>query len=231
MNSNHGVWDGKYTAWVDDILISDYSDMLYSDPGEENGINFHDVGWVVIYGGRCFSGTGADCKIPSEQYFYTAGMYVGDTNPGGSSPTPTPIPSVGGTLCHLLTSSNQTPTGYGASYNPLTTAKELLMSVLCQSTSATITLGNNSNLQYIYNKGYIYRSGAWQQVTYNCSNLISNAWCVGNANATIPLTSTEMASINYILGYICSWSGTQWQCGCRDSSCSVNYLNLQEFRR
>ena len=135
------------------------------------------------------------------------------------------------TLCHLLTSSTATPTGYGASYNVLTTAKELLMSVLCQSTSATITLGNNSNLQYIYNKGYIYRSGAWQQVTYNCSNLISNAWCVGNANATIPLTSTEMASINYILGYICSWSGTQWQCGCRDSSCSVNYWNLQEFKR
>ena len=156
-----------------------------------------------------------------------------------SCATPTPTPTSITTLCHLLTSANTTPTGYGASYNPLTTAKELLMNVLCQSTSATITIGNNSNYQYIYNKGYIYNpsansgQGAWQQVTYNCSNsnLVSSAWCVGNANATINLTSTEMASINYILGYICSWSGTQWQCGCRDSSCSVNYWNLQEFKR
>ena len=53
------------------------------------------------------------------------------------------------TLCHLLTSANTTPTGYGASYNPLTTAKELLMNVLCQSTSATITLGKNSNTIYL----------------------------------------------------------------------------------
>ena len=164
----------------------------------------------------------------------------GTTPPPEPTPTPitplTPIPSVGGTLCHLLTSSNQTPTGYGASYNPLTTAKELLMSVLCQSTSATITIGNNSNYQYIYNQGYIYKGGQWQQVTYNCSNLISNAWCVGNANATINLTSTELSSTNYILGYVCSWTPPVagqagfWQCGCRDNACSTNYWNLQEFK-
>ena len=133
--------------------------------------------------------------------------------------------------CHLLTSSTAVPAGYGASYNVLSTAKELLMSVLCNTTSATITIGNNSQTQYIYNKGYTYKGGAWQQVSYSCSNLVSSAWCVGNANATINLTTTELSNVNYILGYVCTWSGTQWQCGCRDSSCSVNYWNLQEFRR
>ena len=148
------------------------------------------------------------------------------------------------TLCHLLTSSNTTPTGYGASYNVLSTAKELLMNVLCNTTSATITIGNNSQTQYIYNKGYIYRNpsagsgqAGWQQVSYSCSNLVSSAWCVGNANATIPLTSTEMASTNYILGYVCSWNPSAnsgqglWQCGCRDNTCTTNYWNLQEFKR
>ena len=141
------------------------------------------------------------------------------------------------TLCHLLTSANTTPTDYGASYNVLSTAKELLMSVLCNTTSATITIGNNSQTQYIYNKGYTYKGGAWQQVTYNCSNLVSSAWCVGNANATINLTTSELSNTNYIVGYICSWTppsagqAGKWQCGCRDSSCSVNYWNLQEFRR
>ena len=157
---------------------------------------------------------------------------ISSTTITSTSPTPTPTqtPPAGGTLCHLLTSQTAVPAGYGASYNVLSTAKELLMSVLCDTTSATITIGNNSNYQYIYNKGYIYRGGAWQQVSYSCSNLVSSAWCVGNANATINLTTTELSNVNYILGYVCTWSGTQWQCGCRDNTCSTNYWNLQEFK-
>lgn len=79
MNSAPGVWDGLYKAWVDDVMVSNYSSVSYWNVGEAEGAPnyFHDTGWVVIHGGMI------EVTIP-EQYLYTAGMYVGDTDPGGA---------------------------------------------------------------------------------------------------------------------------------------------------
>jgi hypothetical protein len=33
--------------------------------------------------------------------------------------------------------------------------------------------------------------------------------------ATISLSTQELQNPNYTLSYICSWTGSQWKCGCR----------------
>ena len=134
--------------------------------------------------------------------------------------------------CAILDSSTSLiPQGFGAAYNLFSAAKELLMEAYCADTSVAYPVGNGDQLMYIYNKGYYWTGTAWQQYTYTCSNLVSSAWCVGNATYTRSITSTQMAQLNYYLAYICQWNGTAWKCGCRDSACSTNYWNLQEFKK
>jgi hypothetical protein len=61
--------------------------------------------------------------------------------------------------------------------------------------------------------------------------VIANAWYPGTANTTLSLTTSELAAPNYVLGYICTWTGTQWKCGCRDSACTQSYGQIQSFKR
>jgi len=139
--------------------------------------------------------------------------------------------------CDLLSSSTAVPAGFGASYNVLSTAKELLFKVFCGSTYVDLQIGNGATTQYIYNKGYIWKNNAWQLTTFSCSNLVSSVWCVGNASNTTNFTSTELANTNYAVAYICNWTGSTWKCGCRDSTCApqpgktYGYWNLQAFKK
>jgi hypothetical protein len=81
MNSN-GAFNGIYQAWVDDVMVSNYSNVYYG-----NGEAISSPAFVVIYGGMGGS-------VPQTQYFYMAGIYVGSTEPGGGSSVPakTPMP-------------------------------------------------------------------------------------------------------------------------------------------
>src|SRR2546426_1077589 len=98
------------------------------------------------------------------------------------------------------------------------------MNVLCSNSSESLNVGNGSQTEYIYNQGYYWGGTSWSPFTYSCSNLLSNAWCVGSAQASLSLDPTVKQSV---LAYICDWNGTQWNCGCHDSSCATNYWNLQ----
>ena len=77
MNAN-GVFNGIYQAWVDDVKVADYSSVYYG-----NGEAISSPAFVVIYGGMGGS-------VPQDQYFYMAGLYIGSTDPGGSSTAPPP---------------------------------------------------------------------------------------------------------------------------------------------
>jgi hypothetical protein len=61
--------------------------------------------------------------------------------------------------------------------------------------------------------------------------LISNAWYPKTANTTIQMTSTELANPSYVLGYLCSWTGSAWKCGCRDSACTQSDWMIQQVKR
>lgn len=51
------------------------------------------------------------------------------------------------------------------------------------------------------------------------------------SSATIAMTSTELANRSYALAYLCTWTGSQWKCGCRDSACTQSYWQIQSFKR
>ncbi len=57
------------------------------------------------------------------------------------SSTPPPTPS-GPAACHLLGSSQAVPSGFGASYNVLSSAREQIFKTTCSSNSVDISLGN-----------------------------------------------------------------------------------------
>jgi len=147
---------------------------------------------------------------------------------------PKPFPDAIGS--HLLPSVHTRiypAHGYGAPYDVLS-ANEMLMRATCSSSSVTIDLGRGDANQYIYNTGYSYHQGqsGWTPVSYTSTeSLIAGAWYPKTANVAMSMTVTEQTQDNYILGYLCTWNGTQWKCGCRDAACTQSYWQIQSFKR
>jgi Carbohydrate binding module (family 6)/Right handed beta helix region/Protein of unknown function (DUF1565) len=146
--------------------------------------------------------------------------------------------SGGPTQCAQYTPSTSIPTGFASPYDVVSAPATNLMQVTCDpstgSGQARIDLGKGDPLQYIYNQGYLYKTGGtnWIPVPYtSAESLIANAWYPKTANTTITLTSTELANTSYNLAYICSWTGSSWKCGCRDSACTQSYWQIQSFKR
>jgi hypothetical protein len=132
----------------------------------------------------------------------------------------------GPNACSQYTPSSTLPTGYASPYDVLTSPSTLRISATCDVASARIDLGKQDPLQYIYNQGYLYKTGGtnWSPVTYTSTEqLISSAWYPKNANTAISLTSREPSQPSYVLAYLCAWTGAQWKCGCRDSACTQSY--------
>jgi len=150
------------------------------------------------------------------------------------TPTPTPTPTPGPVACSQYTQSSTIPTGYASPYDVVSSPSTNLMNVTCDVSSARVDLGKGDPLQYIYNTGYLFKTGGtnWTSIPYTSSeSLIANAWYPKSANTTIALTSTELSQPSYNLAYICSWTGTQWKCGCRDAMCTQSYWMIQSFKR
>jgi hypothetical protein len=148
-----------------------------------------------------------------------------------ATPTPTPGP----VACHQYTSTSAIPAGFGSPYDVLSSPTTNLMNATCLNlTDARLDLGKGDPLQYIYNQGYLFKTGgaAWTPVPYTSTeSLIAGAWYPKSATATLSLTSTELAQDSYVLSYMCSWTGSGWKCGCRDSACTQSYWQIQSFKR
>jgi hypothetical protein len=102
-----------------------------------------------------------------------------------------------------------------------------------QPSSSKIARGRGKR-PYIYNTGYLFKTGGtnWTQIPYTSTEaLVAGAWYPKNATTNISLTSTELAQPLNVLGYICSWTGSAWKCGCRDSACTQSYWMIQSFKR
>jgi len=109
------------------------------------------------------------------------------------------------------------------------------MNVTCLNlTDARLDLGRGDPLQYIYNQGYLFKTGGtnWTPISYTSSeSLIAGAWYPKSATTNISLTAAELANPSYNLAYICSWTGSAWKCGCRDQACTQSYWMIQSFKR
>lgn len=147
---------------------------------------------------------------------------VGD-QPALAQTTPRP--------CHLLTSAQNVPEGFGAAYNLFSTAKELLLNITCSSFSnATLTVGDGQNTLYVYRLGYEWTGTRRRsQIALGGTNLVANDWYVGSAKATLTRTQTQLAEDNLVVAYICLWLNNSWKCGCRDSAGAESFWQLQSY--
>jgi hypothetical protein len=110
----------------------------------------------------------------------------------------------------------------------------MLIKATCQNlTDATMDYGRGSALQYIYKTGYHYHaglSGCMPMALTSAETLIANAWYPKTATAF--LTGLDLTNTtHYALGYICTWNGSSWKCGCRDAACTQRYWQIQQFKR
>lgn len=104
-NLGTNSYNGTYRAWVDDVLIADYSGNIAYDATLQDSITLQ--GMVVIYGG----GSG---DVPQTQYLYIAGVTLAYTDPdsGGAD---TQAPTVPTGLSASAVSSTQINLSWTAS--------------------------------------------------------------------------------------------------------------------
>ena len=135
------------------------------------------------------------------------------------------------TPCHKITAGGGVPSGFGVPYDVTSTVQELLISVSCNvaAGTATVDVGSGSSLQYVYQLAHSWNGTGWQQINLTGSNLQGGAWYVGNAQGTVQKTAAQFAENNFVVAYICTWTGTAWKCGCQNAACATPSWQMQYF--
>jgi hypothetical protein len=90
----------------------------------------------------------------------------------------------GGDPCATYTSGSSIPQGFGVPWDTLSGTNDMLIKVACDTSSASIDLGTGNALQYIYNTGYLFKTGgtSWNPISYTGANLIAGSWYPGKAS-------------------------------------------------
>ena len=140
--------------------------------------------------------------------------------------------------CSTVTPTNFTDptfTGYGAPYDVFASNTPLI-STQCSSTDThtlTATLGiPGDTTRIVYTKGYYYDPGIndWTSFTGTCTGTLNGDWCQGSVATSITDTDISTASVSdpsYLVGFTCRSQNGSWKCGCRDTSCSNFYWQVQ----
>jgi hypothetical protein len=129
-----------------------------------------------------------------------------------------------------FTAAEPTPNGNGAAYNVLSTEKELLVQAGCNETTVDVLVGSGRPNQYVYRYGYERKGTKWQQFRLSGPPVQGNSdWFVGDGFAELTRTAAQLAGNNFVLAYICTWTGAEWKCGCRDNACTQSFWQLQNF--
>ena len=147
----------------------------------------------------------------------TGGTTGGTGSSGGSTSGP----------CHVLRAGSLIPTGFGAPFDVALGTNNLLMQAVCIGSSANVILGDLNTNRYIYELGYVYSNNQWSPVSFTASGSKAGQWIVGSAAGVVPRAG--IGTPTYFVSYICSWNGSAWKCGCRDSTCASPLWQLQVF--
>jgi hypothetical protein len=138
--------------------------------------------------------------------------------------------------CNTVTTANFSQAAYnsyGAPFDAFQTSTNLMNANCSSSDPHTIqaTLGQmGDTTRIVYTKGYYYTGSAWTQYSGTCTGALNGEWCQGSVSATItnPNISTASASAAaYFVGMTCSVQSGGWKCGCRDTTCSNFYWQIQ----
>jgi hypothetical protein len=109
-----------------------------------------------------------------------------------------------------------------------------MINATCSGSIATLTFNEPPNPQYqyryVYDTIYYAPDGAqgWTQATLTGAGKISNAWFPQKAQTLITIDPDLMT---YVIGYVCTYTGSAWKGGCRDSACTQSYWQIQSFKR
>jgi hypothetical protein len=132
--------------------------------------------------------------------------------------------------CHQYTSSDPVLVGWGAAYNTLSSAKELLISGVCTDGGIEMVTGNNSQDLIIYKTGYELINNIWQPFTLSGQTYtVYPDWLLGLGIVFLPRESSYLQQDNPVITYICQFVGGQAKCGCSDSACSTKAWQVQIF--
>lgn len=123
------------------------------------------------------------------------------------------------------------PAGFSPPYDPIDEARPLLIRALgCATANALISVGTGAPNQYVYRYAYEWRNDAWLRIDLQGA-LTNETWIVGNATGVVVRPSIALASLSYVVAYVCTEIGKTWRCGCTDEACNASRWQLQEFRR
>jgi hypothetical protein len=143
-----------------------------------------------------------------------------------------PAGASGNTSCNLYASGTNPPSGYAASWDVFSSARELLVKTSCPSsgTNLTLTVGKGDTAQAVYNMAYTY-NGSWQPHTLTGTYFNgSTVWLTGMGTQEIVAPQTASANAPfYFVGYVCTNRSGSWKCGCADSACATGKWQLQAY--
>ena len=128
--------------------------------------------------------------------------------------------------CHLIDRNDSVQSGFGVPYAPFSSAREMLMTIDCDGRDVTLTAGSGKQEEFIYETGYQWTGSGWSQISFNGSKP-NGVWFQEEAKAEFRAPDTD--ETYFTLSYICTWTGSQWKCGCRTSGCSTSYWQLQAY--
>ena len=145
---------------------------------------------------------------------------------GGATSTPTPC-----SIYNSLTPLSQIPLGFGVPWDILSPGNELLLNVNnCNTGTAGITVGKGDPNQYIWPDVYVSKAGtAWQKTALTGTSSPSSPWLLSTGTTTI--SGVNASSINYLAAYVCTYTGTEWKCGCSDNVCTGATANRWQIQR
>lgn len=146
-------------------------------------------------------------------------------------PPPPPPPPGGGKNCSELTSNDEVPEKYGAAYRVFSSTKSLLLKATCNDDTVGFETGNSSEDTYVYKTAYLYSTEdkSWNDFTFDCETEDdSGNWCIGKG--TTEFQNDDLEEKNYVAAFTCEWRDNEWKCGCKDSTCSESYWQLQWFQ-
>ncbi len=160
----------------------------------------------------------------------TGGTTVG-VGVGGSGTT---LPFFGG-CTERYSNAAGIPNNYGAAFNVFSGYRELLIRTVCDS-NGNLTLSVNTpdtaTQKYVSKTGFRWNGGSWVPFTFEGTAAPGSPdWLLMGAHVTIPYSDLlPQDRFSYFVAYTCTFSNSEWKCGCRDSFCGVHFWQIQAMR-
>jgi hypothetical protein len=113
----------------------------------------------------------------------------------------------------------------------------LLNALYCANEQVKLQVGDFDSPDtdlYIWNEIYLSRDGlTWEPEPLELEGDETNGdWIVGAGSVDAAFTDAGLREMNFFVAYVCKNNGTDWDCGCSDSTCGIGAFgkwSLQSF--